>query len=45
MRYGIIIKDIHWQYNTTTTHEGCGNIVLDISIGDAIRAIEDYGVV
>ena len=38
-------KGIHWQYNTTITHGGCEDIVLETDSGDAVGAIEDYDAV
>ena len=45
MQNGIIIKGIHWQYNTTITHEGCRDMVLDADDGNIIGVIENYDVV
>ena len=46
LQHGIIVNEgIHWQYHTTITHGGCRNVVLDVNIGDGIKAIVNYGVV
>ena len=41
----MVINGIHWRYDATITHGGCGNVALDAGNGDTIKAIENYGVV
>ena len=45
LQYGVISYGILWQYGTTITHGSCENIVLDNGIDNAIKAIENYGIV